>query len=119
MNAATINRYHVRTWHLPPEGQTYLHLPGIRPNRGTCPECGAPEDQYCDLACGLVDPHAVNMVGNLMRCWRCYLIEPGADGMAEILVVPDRPVKHLLGKGKRSVCGIVQKPRAHGYRALW
>lgn len=115
-----ISTYRPRTFYLPPSGQTYLHLPGIRPNRGPCPDCGSPEDRFCEPTCLLQDPFAFNMVAAMMRCWLCdRRVADDRDGvMSEVLVMPNRPVRHY-STGERSACGLVRKPRAHAYIVQW
>lgn len=116
-----ISTYRSRAWYLPPSGQTYIPLPNIRPDRGTCPSCGVAEDRFCDLTCGLDDPYAFNMVHLMSRCWHCdRLVSFDDEGphLVEVLVIPDSPVRHY-SLGARSRCGLVSKPKAHGYTVRW
>lgn len=104
MNA---HRFHLRTDFLPDSRQSYLHLPGIRPDRGPCPSCGATEELYCAVDCDLIDPHAHDTVARLRRCLACSLMSPRyvpATGVTLLLV--HRGVRHLLRAGEldRSLC---------------
>jgi len=114
-----VTTYQPRTTHLPDRRQTYLHLPGVRPNYGPCPGCGVPEDVYCDNHCDLSDPYAYNNITDITACRRCLEIG-GARPMARVtvLVLPRRPVKHLTTDENKSLCGHARRPDAILYRGV-
>jgi hypothetical protein len=114
-----VTAYVPRTVHLPDRRQTYLHLPGVRPNWGPCPGCGAEEDVYCDSGCDLTDPFAMNVLSQVSRCWNCMASEKASttSERRDLLVLPFRPKKHLTADGSRSLCGRASRPKAILYRS--
>jgi hypothetical protein len=114
-----VTRYMPRTDYLPDQRQTYLHLPGVRPNYGSCPGCGVSEDVYCDPVCNLSDPYAYNNIIDIGPCQRCLRLGDARPMLrVTVLVLPHRPVKHLTTDGEQSLCGVARRPKAILYRGV-
>jgi hypothetical protein len=111
-------RYRPRSAYLPDVRQSYLHLPGVRPDRGPCPSCGAGEDVFCDEACDLTDPHEHAALGDMRRCLLCASRQPTLPGQrVEVIVLKDRPVRHLAD-GERTACRVVKPGTGTLYRSV-
>ena len=108
-------RLKFRTEFLPQSGQTYLHLPGIRPDRGACPACGAAENLYCTSDCDLTDPYAYDTVTRLRRCLLCDLLDRAGRKQSAhhmTMVLGHRSIRHLIEKGtERSLCHVTSVER--------
>jgi hypothetical protein len=104
-----VHRLRLRDSFLPDSGQTYLELPGIRPDRGACPGCKAAEAFYCRPDCIMVDPYALDNAARLGRCIVCSIAAVTRAALHEKVILNQRrTVRHLIEVGgKGSLCHMV------------
>lgn len=109
------HRLRLRDSFLPDARQTYLELPGVRPDRGPCPECKQPEGSYCLASCDLVDPYAKDSAERLTRCAVCAVAALKRDALHQkVMLNQKRTMRHLVEAGwgdqpgLRSLCHMVR-----------
>lgn len=107
------HKFQPRTRWLPQPGQTYLELPGVRPDRGPCPVCKVAEDLYCANACTLVDPYAKDSAERLDKCLICSLASLKRNALHDLVLLnAKRTVRHLVEPDlARSLCHMIHSDR--------
>lgn len=101
-------------------GQTELNVRGVRPDRGHCPVCGAPENMHCGPTCTLLDPIGDPTLFDRPRCSRCAKADPDAKGSPRVVLIAPRgtPRLHLLGQEHASACRLVRAVSALRYEGV-